>query len=163
LIAFDKSATAAAATMESAAKVTLFEDIFEITALNPDGYKYVVVVVVVGGAVLLQDDAHFVLVLLLPCGSLLVRSLGRGVRVRVCACQRHPSPSMYPVAALEAVHHGKENIFVRVGLGGDSSLLCLGEFTKRSLCVVCCLSFSPRIPRAHTQLNLFRVFSFYVL
>lgn len=26
--------------MESAAKVTLFEDIFEITALNPDGYKF---------------------------------------------------------------------------------------------------------------------------
>ena len=26
--------------MESSAKVTLFEDIFEITALNPDGYKF---------------------------------------------------------------------------------------------------------------------------
>ena len=26
--------------MESAAKVTLFEDIFEVTALNPDGYKF---------------------------------------------------------------------------------------------------------------------------
>ena len=26
--------------MESASKVTLFEDIFEITALNPDGYKF---------------------------------------------------------------------------------------------------------------------------
>lgn len=27
-------------TMESSAKVTLFEDIFEIAALNPDGYKF---------------------------------------------------------------------------------------------------------------------------
>jgi DNA-directed RNA polymerases I, II, and III subunit RPABC3 len=27
-------------TMESSAKVTLFEDIFEVTALNPDGYKF---------------------------------------------------------------------------------------------------------------------------
>jgi DNA-directed RNA polymerase I, II, and III subunit RPABC3 len=26
--------------MESSAKVTLFEDIFEVTALNPDGYKF---------------------------------------------------------------------------------------------------------------------------
>lgn len=26
--------------MDSAAKVTLFEDIFEVTALNPDGYKF---------------------------------------------------------------------------------------------------------------------------
>mmetsp|Transcript_15019 Transcript_15019/g.32723 ORF Transcript_15019/g.32723 Transcript_15019/m.32723 type:complete len:150 (+) Transcript_15019:73-522(+) len=26
--------------MESSAKVTLFEDIFEITALNPDGFKF---------------------------------------------------------------------------------------------------------------------------
>jgi DNA-directed RNA polymerase I, II, and III subunit RPABC3 len=26
--------------MESSSKVTLFEDIFEITALNPDGYKF---------------------------------------------------------------------------------------------------------------------------
>ena len=26
--------------MESAAKVTLFEDIFEVSALNPDGYKF---------------------------------------------------------------------------------------------------------------------------
>lgn len=26
--------------MEASAKVTLFEDIFEVTALNPDGYKF---------------------------------------------------------------------------------------------------------------------------
>lgn len=26
--------------MESSSKVTLFEDIFEVTALNPDGYKF---------------------------------------------------------------------------------------------------------------------------